>query len=320
MPLSICIPTFNRAKYLHELLENISTISNKYKDYFEIVVSDNCSNDNTEDIVRKFQYANKDISCKYIKQASNIGPENNFYFVASQASNKYLIVLGDDDKISDNFFKALLKHEEEDIDMFILNFSVFNLDFSRCTKKETYSFKDDTLFTHKNKVLETFGPGPSFISSIILKKELFEKVEQTEYAIFNKYGFSFLFLVYLSISNKKNLKVMYLKDTLILQRSGNSSIADFDEQFFTGQCLVFEELMGYGYSQEAIKKAKNSTLTNYGIWRIKDIKFKGDSPVKLLEILVEKYKFHYYTWTILVPLLLVPQFVHRFLRLIKSKL
>lgn len=320
MSLSICIPTYNRADFLYQLLKNIKDNTIGFEDFFEVVVSDNNSNDNTKDIVTEFINQNKHISCKYIKQSENIGPENNFYFVASQASYKHLIVLGDDDKISDDFFEAILKYEKEDIDTFILNFSVFNLDFSKCTKEEMYSFKKDMLFADKNQVLETFGPGPSFISSIILKKELFEKISQSEYSIFNKYGFSFLFLVYLSISNKKDLKVMYLKDTLILQRSGNSSIADFDEQFFTGQCLVFEELMGYGYSQEAIKKAKNSTLANYGIWRIKDIKFKGDSPVKLLEILVKKYKFHYYTWTILVPLLLVPPFVHRFLRLIKSKL
>lgn len=56
--LSICIPTFNRSTYLSNTLaqltkEKIFTDS----DDVEIVISDNCSSDDTEDICRK--YVNK---------------------------------------------------------------------------------------------------------------------------------------------------------------------------------------------------------------------------------------------------------------------
>ena len=48
---SIIIPTKNRAKYLHYTL--LSLVEQNFDD-FEIIVSDNFSNDNTKEITDKF--------------------------------------------------------------------------------------------------------------------------------------------------------------------------------------------------------------------------------------------------------------------------
>ena len=55
MKISICIPTYNRAKHLANCLQSIALNKNRSKIDFEVCVSDNFSTDNTEDIVREAQ-------------------------------------------------------------------------------------------------------------------------------------------------------------------------------------------------------------------------------------------------------------------------
>ena len=86
--LSICIPTYNRGIYLKNTLnqlvkEDIFLNTNDV----EIVVSDNCSNDETEDICTDFKnkYGEK---ISYFKQSTNI-KDKNFAFVLGIAKGKY---------------------------------------------------------------------------------------------------------------------------------------------------------------------------------------------------------------------------------------
>ena len=59
--LTIAIPTFNRAKYTRRALQSIAE---QYDDRLEIIVSDNASPDNTEEVVREME---KFMPIKYIK-------------------------------------------------------------------------------------------------------------------------------------------------------------------------------------------------------------------------------------------------------------
>jgi len=59
--LSICVPTFNRSKYLNRLLESLAKqkdIENIETD-LEIVIVDDDSNDQTSNIIEKWKMCNK---------------------------------------------------------------------------------------------------------------------------------------------------------------------------------------------------------------------------------------------------------------------
>jgi len=53
--LSICIPTCNRSRLLHESLTSILNSAKGYEDKIEIVISDNVSTDDTGSVVARFQ-------------------------------------------------------------------------------------------------------------------------------------------------------------------------------------------------------------------------------------------------------------------------
>ena len=65
--ISIIIPSFNEEKYLGKLLDSIK--SSKFKD-FEIIVSDNNSTDNSEEIIKTMM--KQDSRIKFIKNEENI--------------------------------------------------------------------------------------------------------------------------------------------------------------------------------------------------------------------------------------------------------
>ncbi|MFC1681711.1 glycosyltransferase family 2 protein [Pseudomonadota bacterium] len=94
--LSICIPTYNRARVFVDLLDSISREIQGHQDLVEIVVSDNCSTDDTREVVREFQSA---LNIQYSRRNRNIGITANIFLVPSLAKARYCWILGDDDML-----------------------------------------------------------------------------------------------------------------------------------------------------------------------------------------------------------------------------
>jgi glycosyltransferase involved in cell wall biosynthesis len=103
--VTIAIPTFNRADG-NLICALQSAISQTYKN-IEIIVSDNCSSDHTEQVVKQF----KDPRLQYVRHPENIGANANFNFCLSQAKGDYFLLLHDDDLIDDDFVSVCMKAE-----------------------------------------------------------------------------------------------------------------------------------------------------------------------------------------------------------------
>lgn len=97
--VSICIPTYNNARFLRESLDSIvnQTYSNK-----EIIISDNVSTDETEIIVK--EYAEK-YKIKYYRNDKNIGAEANFTRCIELANGEYIAIFHSDDLYLPNMVK-----------------------------------------------------------------------------------------------------------------------------------------------------------------------------------------------------------------------
>ena len=91
---SICIPTYNRSKYLDKALQSV--IKQDFFDY-EIVILDNNSTDDTYLVVERYQKITSRII--YIKNSKNVGLSRNLVDCFYNARGKYLFMLSDDDLI-----------------------------------------------------------------------------------------------------------------------------------------------------------------------------------------------------------------------------
>jgi hypothetical protein len=92
--LSICVPTFKREALLRETLTHLREVCD---DDTEIVISDNCSPDGTQDVIKSF--ADRFRHFRAIRQTENRGAINNCAAVISVARGRYLYLLCDDDRI-----------------------------------------------------------------------------------------------------------------------------------------------------------------------------------------------------------------------------
>ncbi len=115
--LSICIPTYNRASYLKETLQNIFALKEVSSEQVEVVVCDNNSPDNTQEVLADF--AAKHQNLRYFKNPQNIGFDGNMLRVVSEAKGKYCFILGDDDAFTQGAIARLLADAKEDLDLYI---------------------------------------------------------------------------------------------------------------------------------------------------------------------------------------------------------
>jgi glycosyltransferase involved in cell wall biosynthesis len=100
--VTIGIPTYNRAdSFFPDALR--CAVQQSYGN-IEIVVSDNCSTDSTEDVVRSIN----DPRIRYFKQKTNIPATENFNFCLKKARGDYFSLLHDDDLLDEDFVEACM--------------------------------------------------------------------------------------------------------------------------------------------------------------------------------------------------------------------
>jgi glycosyltransferase involved in cell wall biosynthesis len=95
LPLvSIGIPTYNGGDRIAKALDSIQQ---QGYSKIEILISDNASADNTEEVVRG--YMARDSRIRYFRQEENLGVVPNFEFILQKASGKYFFWISDDDEL-----------------------------------------------------------------------------------------------------------------------------------------------------------------------------------------------------------------------------
>ncbi len=123
--LTIAIPTFNRAELLDKQLAWLAQAIKGFEADCEILVSDNCSTDNTQKVVEKWRSSLSSITFNYNKNNENIGVLKNVAYCLSAATAQYVWTIGDDDPIQEravSYVVTKLK-EHQNLSLLFLNFS-----------------------------------------------------------------------------------------------------------------------------------------------------------------------------------------------------
>jgi glycosyltransferase involved in cell wall biosynthesis len=128
--ITICIPTYNREKFLPETLNSIIEQDGFNEEDIEIVISDNASIDSTSIIVKGYQEKYKNI--KYFKNDENIGSDRNIIKIMQLWTGQYIWWITDDDIMLPGGLQIVKKNITEnlgkDICFFQTNFSICNAD------------------------------------------------------------------------------------------------------------------------------------------------------------------------------------------------
>jgi len=129
--ISICIPTFNRSKYLEINLVNIKDIitSLKIESKVEIVVSNNNSTDDTKDVLSRFYNKFSDsLLLSFWNQKESLIIQKNQIFVIEKAKFEFFMWLGDDDFFDIEYLKFVFKLLEKDATINVIVPSIRSID------------------------------------------------------------------------------------------------------------------------------------------------------------------------------------------------
>lgn len=108
--IDILIPTYNRERFI---LKNLNLLTRSIKEHHlenevGIMVSDNCSTDETRKSVENFVETNSEFKISYYLQKKNGGTTPNIIFLIGQSDAPYFLILGDDDYLDNNYLKAVI--------------------------------------------------------------------------------------------------------------------------------------------------------------------------------------------------------------------
>ncbi len=108
--VTIGMPVYNAEQYLKEALNAI--LGQTYSD-FEIIISDNCSTDNTKKICQ--EYANKDNRVLYFCNKKNLGAPKNFNSVFELSSGEYFKWAAHDDLYAPTYLEKCVNVLDNDV-------------------------------------------------------------------------------------------------------------------------------------------------------------------------------------------------------------
>ena len=116
--VSICIPAYNGHPYISFLIDELLLSS---RSDFEVVVSDDCSKDQTWEYLQTV--STRDSRLKCFRNAANLGMDGNFARTVSLARGAYVWLCGQDDIIFHEGIDAVLERLliQQEIDFIYLN-------------------------------------------------------------------------------------------------------------------------------------------------------------------------------------------------------
>lgn len=110
----------------------------------EILVSDNCSSDETEEIINKF--LQKGCAISYYRNKSNIGADGNFMECYKKAKGKFIWLLGDDDYITNGALQKIIDVIRKHQTAGLIHLGLYNLKDNIIKFEDSYDFLSKVSF------------------------------------------------------------------------------------------------------------------------------------------------------------------------------
>ena len=264
---SVCIPTYNRARFLKEAIESVlnQTYSN-----FELIVYDDGSTDGTEEVVRSFA----DRRIRYYRASENRGRPYARNSCIELSKNSWLVWLDDDDTMEPELLSryALAINEYPQVKIFYPKFFYIRNELENSTGKVSCC---DYYRNRKEIIRRLMRTTPIPNPGVCVHKSLYERYGKydNEFLRAQDYEFWFRVVPYVDVKAVDYVGIVYRIHGKNV--STDLSLAD----------VSYESL------------SKRRFLNSFSL---KEIYYFSDTPVKFLS---EDLSFHddlfnasYYLW------------------------
>lgn len=143
--ISIIVPVYNVEKYIKKCLQSLAK---QTMQDFEVIIVNDGSKDNSEDIIKKFINNHREMKINYVKK-ENGGLASARNYGIQYATGKYLSFIDADDYIDEKLYQNLEPYIDDEIDMIKFKMMTVNEQgeeieklegpvFEKCTGEEAY--------------------------------------------------------------------------------------------------------------------------------------------------------------------------------------
>lgn len=226
--LSICIPTYNRSKYLKEALDCLSENQKSLQYDVEVLISDNHSTDETQQIIEG--KIDDGLKCVYLRNEENIGPDRNFVQCFNKAKGKYIWLIGDDDYLQPHAINKVCE---------VLSRNEYGLVYIENSSDEFTCQMYDTVcdfLSHINIMI-------TFMSGNIINSEVVKSVDGEKY-----FGSFLVQMPYFITSALLEGNNIFIKGDILKcgAASGKNGCYNFFQVFMLNYFTIWEEFVQEG--------------------------------------------------------------------------
>lgn len=153
--VSVLVPVYNQCKVVEQTLDSIA--AQTYEN-IEIIISDDCSTDGTQELLKRI--ASNNPAIRLFLQEKNLGITRNYNFIASKANGKYLALFAGDDVMFPEKIDEQVKLLEGNQDASFCHHAVEILDYTSNKSRGVISHRYENGVTTIHDVLRNLGiPG-----------------------------------------------------------------------------------------------------------------------------------------------------------------
>lgn len=305
--LTIAIPTYNGSKTIKDLLYSISCqVDNRV----EVMVINNCSTDNTLEIVES--YSDKLPNLSIINQKFNVGPDANFLDCFKKAKGKYVHLISDDDVYIENSLGKILTvlSGKDNIALAYLQTVGFYGKYTgekSCDSKEWNSQIKSLVTKDKKLFMKEAAHYWGFVSSFICLTDNFKSMPNPE-QYFRTYWLQSYIHAYCAKDNNAILAVIAGP---CIGAGRYINVNNFDSALVDG--IYYRKMLKFAYEVCGFDKKQ---LLNF--WKKRLFMLARHNFVKEKAIGVKKMSFQNLfkvtwmypkAWLTLYPFALVPAFI-----------
>ncbi len=212
--LSICIGTYNRAKFIGETLDSMLV---QLESGVEIVIVDNASSDNTSEVM--VQYSSRHPEIHYFRKSENTGFDRNYDEAVKYAKGEYCWLMSDDDLICPGAIAKVLSVLGGEDDLIVVNSEARNADLSVVLESRLMKLDSDRVYReadHENFFART-AKYLSFVGCLVIRRTYWLSKSASSY-----YGTGFIH-VGVIFQSPPIVNVRVMAEPSVIIRLGNST-------------------------------------------------------------------------------------------------
>jgi glycosyltransferase involved in cell wall biosynthesis len=307
--LSICIATYNRSNFLKEAIESVI---NQINESVELLISDNCSEDNTKDVVLGILRDNPDKNINYLRNEINLGIDGNVLNLLYKAKGQFILFLADDDILAHNSVDYILRLlNNYTIAMIYLNYYTidhYGLDIIHFPK-----MSEDLVFQDKNKFLDFLSYNISFISSTLINRKLaFSAVNKYNLIRFkNSHQLHYYISLAVCSIKPEDCYLIFTAKQCIIQRIDPNPPWNGFYIFGTKVIRTFKDIREFGYDKKITNKVISNILINFvskgALVTLGKNRFSDKDIKDMYKEVYNENKYNILFWLLVFPIFLVPR-------------